>query len=137
MRFSLSARQRAPELVLGLVGAAVLAIPAPAFAVLSALTGLWWFIAGSRWFTGLREDGIVINRLTRKVIPWEQVGELRVQSVGRVRAVLAKDRVGRRIRLVGFEDSPWRPHPDFDAAARRLLEVAQRYGVTDAAEGSA
>lgn len=136
MRFYLTPRQRAPELVLGLIGALVLAVPAPAFAVISGLTGLWWFIAGSRWFTGLREDGIVINRLVRRVTPWDQVGELRVAQLGRARAVLAKDRAGHRIRLVGLSESPWRPHPDFDAAAGRMLDVAARYGVPASDEDS-
>ncbi len=138
-RFYLSARQRLPELVLGLVGAAVLAVPAPAGAVISVLAGLWWFIAGSRWFTGVREDGLVVNRLRRRVLGWESLGGLRVEALGRVRAVVATDPRGRRVRLVGLEDSPWRPHPDFDGAARRVLDAAHAHGVptSDAREPDA
>lgn len=128
-RFYLSRRQRLPELLVGLVGGALLAAPAPALAVMAVLAGVWWFLAGGRWFTGLREDGLVINRLRRRLIRWDELGEVRVESLGRLRAVVAVDRAGRRMRLVGLEDSPWRPHPGFDGAASFVLITAEEHAV--------
>jgi hypothetical protein len=130
MRFYLTARQRLFNLMFAVVVAALLAAVAPGAAILVVLLGVGSFVVVGRWFTGLRQDGVVLNTFRRRLVPWGEIASIDVTGAGSSRVVRLSVHHGPPVRLVAPKDTATQRDAEFDAKLAQLRAYAAEHGVS-------